>query len=72
VKLNAYVDWMKSCYLISILETPSISVPCGYTPEGLPVGLQIVGRHRNEWSVLQMAHAFEQATRSEHRRPPIV
>ena len=56
-----YVDWMKACYLISILETPSISVPCGFTPEGLPVGLQIVGRHRDEWSVLQLAHAFEQA-----------
>ncbi len=71
VKLNAYTDWMKSCYLISILETPSISMPCGYTPEGLPVGLQIVGRHRNEWSVLQIAHAFEQSTRSLYRKPAI-
>jgi amidase len=72
VKMAAYTDWMKCCYLISILENPAISVPCGYTPEGLPVGLQIVGRHRDEWSVLQLAHAFEQATKSSHRRPPIV
>jgi len=72
VKMNAYVDWMKCCYLISILESPSISMPCGYTPEGLPVGLQIVARHRDEWSALQLAHAFEQATRSGHRRPSIV
>jgi amidase len=57
--MNTYIDWMKSCYWISILETPAISVPCGDTPEGLPVGLQIVGRHRDEWGVLQMAHAFE-------------
>jgi amidase len=63
---------MKSCYLISILENPAISVPCGYTAEGLPVGLQIVGRHRDEWSVLQMAHAFEQATKPTHRKPPVV
>jgi amidase len=72
VRLNSYIDWMKSCYLISILENPAISVPCGYTPEGLPAGLQIVGRHRDEWSVLQLANAFEQATKSTHRKPPIV
>jgi len=72
VKMNTYIEWMKSCYLISILENPSISMPCGYTPEGLPVGLQIVGRHRDEWSVLQLASAFEEATRAGRRRPPIV
>jgi amidase len=72
VKMERYIDWMKSCYLISILENPAISVPCGYTLEGLPVGLQIVGRHRDEWSVLQMAYAFEQATRSERRKPAII
>jgi amidase len=72
VKMETYIDWMKSCYLISILENPAISVPCGYTPEGLPVGLQIVGRHRDEFSVFQLAHAFEQATVSNRRRPPAV
>jgi amidase len=72
VKMNTYIDWMKSCYFISIIECPSISVPCGYTPEGLPVGLQIVGRHRDEFSVLQLAHAFEQATWSARRRPTVV
>lgn len=61
VPMENYIDWMKSCYWISILETPAISVPCGRTPEGLPVGLQIVARHRDEWGLLQMAHAFEQA-----------
>jgi amidase len=72
VKMNTYIEWMKSCYFISILENPSICVPSGYTAEGLPVGLQIVGRHREEFSVLQLAHAFEQATKSAHRRPPLV
>jgi amidase len=55
-----------------MLENPSISMPCGYTPEGLPVGLQIVGRHRDEFSVLQLANAFEQETLSLRRRPAIV
>jgi len=61
VAMETYIDWMKSCYYISIVGTPAISVPCGFTPEGLPVGLQIVGRHRDDWGLLQIAHAFERA-----------
>lgn len=60
-KLGNYIDWMRSCYYISVLNNPAISVPGGFTPEGLPVGVQIVGRHQDDWGVLQMAHAFEQA-----------
>jgi amidase len=70
VKMSTYLEWMKSCMLISALENPSISMPCGFA-DGLPVGLQIVGRHRDEWSVLQLAHAFEQATPGSRRRPAI-
>ena len=61
VAMETYIDWMKSCYYISIVGNPAISVPCGFTPEGLPVGLQIVGRHRDDWGLLQIAHAFEGA-----------
>jgi len=69
--METYIDWMKSCYYISTVGNPSISVPCGFTPEGLPVGLQIVGRHQHEWSVLQMAHAFERATQAGRRHPQV-
>jgi amidase len=62
-KLGNYIDWMRSCYYISALNNPAISVPAGFTAEGLPVGLQITGRHQDDWGVLQMAHAFEQAAR---------
>jgi amidase len=61
------VDWMRSCYFISATSLPAISVPAGFTPEGLPVGLQIVGRHQDDWGVLQMAHAFEQAAAIRER-----
>jgi amidase len=54
------------------MATSAISVPAGFTAAGLPVGLQIVGRHRDEWSVLQIAHAFEQATHHGRTRPTIV
>ena len=70
-KMSTYIEWQKSCILISSLENPSMSVPCGFSAEGLPVGLQIVGRHREEWSVLQLAHAFEQATPNARRKPSV-
>jgi len=71
VKMSTYIEWQKSCILISSLENPAISMPCGFTEDGLPIGLQIVGRHRDEWSVLQLAHAFEQATPGTRRKPAI-
>ena len=61
VTMETYIDWMKSCYYISIVGNPAISVPCGVTSDGLPIGLQIVARHRDDWGLLQMAHAFEGA-----------
>jgi amidase len=71
VKLHNYLDWMKSCYFITITTHPAISVPAGFTDEGLPIGLQIVGRYRDDFGVLQLAHAFEQATQVWKRRPAI-
>ena len=71
VKFDNYIDWMKSCWYISATGNPAASVPAGFTPEGLPVGLQIVGRHNEDFSVLQMAHAFEQATGFGKKRPAI-
>jgi amidase len=72
VKLDNYLDWMKSCYYITITSHPAISVPAGFTPEGLPVGIQIVGRYRDDFGVLQLAHAFEQANPAWQRRPRVV
>ena len=71
-KLETYIDWMALCYAITLTGLPAISVPAGFTPEGLPVGLQIVGRHQQDFAVLQLAHAFEQATQTALRRPPVV
>jgi amidase len=55
----------------TVTGLPAISVPCGFTPEGLPVGVQIVGRHQDELGVLQLASAFEQATQYGQQRPPV-
>ena len=59
---RTYLDWMASSYLISVTGLPAISVPAGFTPKGLPVGLQLVGRRRADWALLGVAHAFESAT----------
>ncbi len=69
IKMDTYIDWMKSCCNISTIGNPAISVPCGFTKEGLPVGVQIVGRHQDDFGVLQLAHAFEVATGFGKRRP---
>ena len=65
-----YLDWMRSAYFITVTGCPAISVPAGFTPEGWPVGLQLVGPARGERRLLEVAHAFEQATRVGDRRPP--
>jgi amidase len=71
VAMGHYVAWMKSAYWISVTCRPAISVPAGFTPEGLPVGIQLVGRERDDWGVLRFAHAFEAATGFGRRRPVI-
>lgn len=71
VKFDNYIDWMKSCWYISATGNPASSVPAGFTPEGLPIGVQIVGRNKADFNVLQMAHAFEQATGFGKKRPSI-
>ncbi|MCX7893281.1 MAG: amidase [Burkholderiales bacterium] len=69
-RFTNYIDWMKSCYYVSVIAHPAVSVPAAFTPDGLPVGLQLVGRYRDDMGVLALAHAFEQATRAGSRRPP--
>jgi amidase len=71
VKMETYIDWMASCYAITLTGLPAISVPCGFTKDGLPVGLQIVGRHQQDFAVLQLAYAFEQATQYGKTRPAL-
>ncbi len=54
-----YLDWMRSVCVVSAMDVPVISVPAGFSPEGLPVGMQIVARHGAEDLLLRVARAFE-------------
>ncbi len=70
VKFANYIDWMKSCWYISATGNPAASVPAGFTQEGLPVGVQIVGRDKQDFAVLQLAHSFEEAAGFTKLHPP--
>src|SRR6266446_256458 len=71
-KMENYIAWMKSAYYISAAGNPAMSVPCAFSQSGLPIGLQIVGRHHDDLGVLQLGYAFEQATNVGMRRPGVV
>jgi amidase len=70
-EMTTYLDWMASAYLISVTGLPAISVPAGFTGDGRPVGLQLVGRRRGDWDLLALAHAFEAATGYAARVPDL-
>ncbi|MEM9621061.1 MAG: amidase [Pseudomonadota bacterium] len=67
----SYIDWMTVCCAITVTSLPALSVPAGFTQDGLPVGLQIVGKPRGDLALLQLAAAFEQATQHYLRAPAI-
>ena len=70
--LDDYTEWFYLTYAITLTGLPTISVPCGFTRSGLPVGLQIVGRRRQEAAVLRAAAAFEAAAPWAAAVPPVV
>jgi amidase len=70
VAIGSYIDWGALRHIVSVLGLPAISVPAGFTPGGLPVGLQVIGRHHRDLEVLQLAFAFQEATGYWRRRPP--
>jgi amidase len=66
-----YLGWMRSCTLVSATGCPALSLPGGFTEDGLPVGLQLVAAPRADRRLLEIAHAVEQATGHGRRRPAL-
>ncbi|WP_104116815.1 amidase [Arthrobacter sp. B1805] len=71
VEFETYLDWMRSATLISATGLPAVSVPAGFSEDGLPVGLQLVMPHGSDVELLQVAYAFEQATGWAKRAPEL-
>jgi aspartyl-tRNA(Asn)/glutamyl-tRNA(Gln) amidotransferase subunit A len=67
---SKWVDWTPFSYPFNLTQQPAASVPCGFTKDGLPAGLQIVGRMFDDWTVLRAANAYERAHQWKKRRPP--
>ena len=68
--LLSFPEWVPFTYPWNLTGQPAATVPCGFTGEGLPVGLQIVGRRFADATVLRAAAAFEQARPWADKRPP--
>jgi amidase len=70
-EMGTYLDWMRSAYFITVTGCPAISVPAGFTEDGLPVGIQIVTRHNEERRLLEVADSFERASDVGLHRPQV-
>jgi amidase len=68
-KLTTYIDWMFLTFVITLVGCPAISLPCGLTQKGLPVGIQLVGRPHGDAELLGAALLLEQALGFAHRLP---
>jgi amidase len=68
-KLDTYIDWMAVCCMITVTGLPAISIPGGFTKEGLPVGIQLVGKPRGDIELLKIAHLFETKTNFYKMKP---
>ena len=69
--MGSYLEWMRSCSRISVTAHPALSLPAGFTPAGLPIGLQLVGRHRGDLALLRLAAGIERATGFGRRAPDL-
>ena len=69
VPSRRYYDWQRASTRITVTGHPALALPGGFTDAGLPIGLQLVGRHRDELALLRHAAALEAATGLAERRP---
>jgi amidase len=71
VPMGRYFEWQRLSCRVTVTAHPALSVPGGFSADGLPVGLQLVGRHRGDLALLRHAAAIEAATGFGARRPPL-
>jgi amidase len=69
-KMATYHEWMKATLLMTMSGCPALAVPAGFGDHGLPIGIQIIGPNRQDFSCLQLAYAYESALNPANRRLP--
>jgi hypothetical protein len=70
--MQTYHEWMKGTLLITMYGCPALAAPAGFNDQGLPMGIQIVGRNRHELDCLQLAYAYEAAIGPGKTRLPFL
>jgi len=70
-EMDSYHRWMEVTAAVTLSGCPALSMPAGFDPRGLPMGIQLVAPPRDEHSLLRLAHAYEQQTSWVKRRPPL-
>ena len=71
VKMSSYVEWMRSCCRVTALGCPAMSLPAGFTDDGMPVGIQLIGRPYGDGKLLEAAKALEATTSHGQRTPQL-
>ena len=69
-KMDTYHRWMEVCLFATLIGSRAINVPVGFNKDGLPTGMQIIGRNHADLAVLQLAYSYEQATEWVNTHPP--
>jgi amidase len=72
VDLDTYIDWMAVCCMITVTGLPTLSIPAGFSSDGLPIGVQLVGKPRGDLALLKIAHWFEQSTQFYTQQPRMI
>ncbi|HEY2683717.1 MAG TPA: amidase [Steroidobacteraceae bacterium] len=72
MRMNTYHEWMKGTFLVTMAGMPALAAPAGFSAQGLPIGLQIVANHHQELKCLQLARAYERASRHNERLSPLL
>ena len=71
-KMQTYHEWMKAVCLITMTGCPSLAVPAGFSPQGQAMGLQIIAPVHHEVDCLQLAFAYDRATKWTEKKLPAV
>jgi amidase len=69
--LQKIIQWIAPCPAFNVSGQPAIAIPTGFTPEGLPIGVQLVGKPATEATLIALAAQLEAIQPWEHHRPPI-
>jgi amidase len=70
--MGNYIDWMASCWRVTVTGCPALSLPAGFDADGLPAGVQLIASHGDDVALLRAAKALEAATGHAARRPPVL